>query len=99
ITRDCDAKSRGDRRRRVACVEDVVLRFLAFAESGDAIVLANRVKPIAAAGDQLVRIALVAGVENELIARRVEDVVQRQRELDDAEVAAEMSADLRDDLD
>ena len=38
----------------------------------------------------------MAGVEDDLVARRVEDVVQRQRQLDDAEVAAEVAADLRD---
>ena len=61
--------------------------------------LPDRVEPIAASGDQLVRIALMAGVEYQLIARRVENVVQRQRELDDAQVAAEVAADLRNDLD
>ena len=93
VARDGDAERRGDRRRRVAGVEDVVLRLLALAESGDPVVLADGVERVAAAGDELVRIALVAGVEDDLVARRVEDVVQRERELDDAEVAAEMAAD------
>ena len=83
----------------MAGIEDVVLRFFAFAESGNAVVLADRVKSLAAAGDEFVRIALVAGVEHELIARRVEDVVQRECQLNDAEVAAEVAADLRDHFD
>ena len=57
------------------------------------------VKRIAAAGDQLVRIRLVAGIEDDLIARRVEDIVQSQGQLDDAEVPAKVASDLRDNLD
>ena len=83
----------------MAGVEDVVLRFLALAESGDAVVLADRVEAIATSGDQFVRIALMPGVENELVARRVEYVVQGQGQLDDAQVAAEVAADRRDHFD
>ena len=61
--------------------------------------LANGVEPIASSGDQFVRIALMTGVEDELIAWRVEDVMQSQRQLDDAQVAAEVSADLGDHFD
>ena len=39
------------------------------------------------------------GVENELVARRVEYVVQRQGQLDDAQIAAEVAADRRDHFD
>ena len=61
--------------------------------------LTDRVKTIAAACDQLVRVALMPGVEHELIARGVENVVQREGQLDDAEVAAEVTADFRNDVD
>src|SRR4051812_25526229 len=99
VARDRNAEGGGDRRRRVTGVEDVVLRLLALAESGDAAVHADRVEGIAAPGEQLVRIGLMAGIENDLIARRVENVVQRQRQFDDAEIAAEVAADLRNDFD
>src|SRR5439155_25323571 len=94
-----DAEGGGDRRPGMAGVEDVVLRLLALAKAGDAAVLADGRELFAADGDELVRIALVAGVEDDLVARRVEDPVQGQRQLDDAEVAAEVAADLRDDVD
>ena len=80
-------------------VEDVVLRFLPLAEPGDAVVLPDGVEAAAPAGDELVRIALVTGVENDLVARRVEGVVEGKRQLDDAEVAAEVPSDTRDDVD
>ena len=43
---------------------------------------------IAPAGEELVHVALVADVEDELVLRRVEDAVQRDGQLDDAEVRA-----------
>ena len=94
-----DTECRGDGSGGVAGVEDVVLRLLALAESGDAIVLADGVEAIAASGNQFVRIALMPGVENELVARRVEYVVQGQGQLDDAQIAAEVAADRRDHFD
>ena len=48
---------------------------------------------------ELVRITLVTGIEHDLVARSIEDVVQCERQLDDAEVSAEMAADLRDRVD
>ena len=47
------------------------------------------------AGQELVRIALVADVEQEVVAREIEDVVQRDGQLDDAEIGREMAAALR----
>jgi hypothetical protein len=51
------------------------------------------------AGEELVDVGLVAGVEDHRVARRVEHAVDRERELDDPEVRAEMAARLRDVLD
>ena len=99
VARHGNAEGGGDRGRSMAGVEDVVLRLFPFAEAGDAAVHADGVEGIAASGDELVRVGLVAGVEDDLVAGRVEDVVQRQRQLDDTEVAAEVPADSRDDLD
>ena len=44
-------------------------------------------------------VGLVAGVEDERVVGRVEDAVQRDRELDDAEVRAEVPAGAGDVLD
>ncbi len=43
------------------------------------------------AGQQLVHVGLVPGVEDDLVLRRVEDPVDRDRELDHAEVRAEVA--------
>ena len=62
-------------------------------------VLLDGVEPVAAAGEHLVRIGLVADVPHQPVARRLEDVVQCDRELDGAEPGGEMSAARGDALD
>ncbi len=54
---------------------------------------------VAAPGQDLVRIGLVTDVPEDLVARRVEQRVQRDRDLAGAEVGAEMAADLADGVD
>ena len=54
---------------------------------------------VAAAGEDLVRVGLVADVPEDLVARRVEQAVQRDGELAGAEVGAEVPADLADRVD
>ena len=56
----------------------------------------RRADAVAPAGEDLVRIGLVADIPDQPVARRVEDVVQRDRQLDDAEPGAEMAAGDRD---
>ena len=53
--------------------------------------LAQRVEVAGAAGEHLVDVGLVAGVPQEDVARRVEHPVQGERELDGAEVGAEVA--------
>ena len=50
-------------------------------------------------GEELVRIALMPDVPDELVARRVEGVVQRDGQLDDAEAGADVAAGARADVD
>ena len=64
-----------------------------------ALVLADGVEPVAAAGEDLVRIGLVPDVPEDLVLRRVQQAVQRDRELAGAEVGAEVAADLADRVD
>ena len=85
--------------RGVAGAEGVVLALVAGEEPGDAALLADRGEAVAAAGEQLVDVGLVADVPDELVARRVEDVVQGDGELDRAEAGAEVAAVLGDDAD
>ena len=79
--------------------ERVVFALRALGEAGQAAALAQRADAVAPAGQDLVRIGLVADVPDQPVARRVEDVVQRDRQLDHAEAGAEMPAGHRDRVD
>ena len=79
--------------------ERVVFALGALGEAGEAAALAQRADAVAAAGEDLVRIGLVADVPDQPVARRVEDVVQRHRQLDHAKPGAEMAAGDRDGVD
>ena len=83
----------------VSAVEDIVLGLAAAREATDAADLAERPEPLEPAGQQLVRVGLVAGVPDDPVARRFEEPVQGDRELDDPEGAAEVSAGRRDGRD
>ena len=72
---------------------------VALGEARQAAALAQGADAVAPAGEDLVRIGLVADVPDQTVARRVEHVVQRDRQLDDAEPGAEMAAGDRDGVD
>ena len=76
--------------------EGVVLALGAPGEARQPAGLAERPDPVAPAGEDLVRIGLVADVPDQPVVRRVEDVVERHRQLDHAEPGAEMAAGDRD---
>ncbi len=83
----------------MAGAHDVVLGLGDRAERREAAVLADRAELIAPAGEDLVRVGLVADVPEDLVARGVEQRVQRDRQLARAEVGAEVPADLADRVD
>ena len=68
----------------MAAVEDVVRRLGAAREAADPVELAQRPEPLEAAGQQLVRVGLVAGVPDDPVARRLEQAMERDRQLHDA---------------
>ncbi len=72
--------------------ERIVFALGALGEAGQAAALAQRADAVAAAGEDLVRIGLVADVPDQPVVRRVEHVMQRDRQLDHAEAGAEMAA-------
>ena len=76
----------------VAAVEDVVGRLRPAREAADAVELAERPEPLEAPGQQLVRVGLVAGVPDDPVARRLEQPVERDGQLDDAERRSEVPA-------
>src|SRR5262249_60340860 len=79
-----------------AAVEDVVPGLRPPRKATDAAELAERPESLVAAGQELVRIRLVAGVPDDPVDRRVEEPVECDRQLDDAEAAAEVAAGRRD---
>ncbi len=85
-----------DRRRRVTGADDVVRRFGTLREAGEAAVLADGPEAVAASREQLVRVALVAHVPDDLVLGALQDAVQRDGELDGAQAGGEMAAGLAD---
>ena len=67
-----------------------------FGKAADAAGVAQRLETRLAAGDDLVRVALVAHVPQQLVPLEIEDVVQRQRQLDRPQIAGQMAAALTD---
>jgi len=88
-----------DRGRGVAGAHDVVLGLVDRAERREALVLADRRELVAPSREDLVRVGLVADVPEDLVARGVEQRVQRHGELARAEVRPEVAADLADRVD
>ncbi|GAA2460803.1 hypothetical protein GCM10009857_27470 [Agromyces soli] len=76
-------------------LDDVVLGLAALRVAREAAVLAQG-REVLTAGQQLVHVRLVAGVEDDGVLRRGEHPVYRDRELDHAEVRAQVPARLRD---
>ena len=99
IARHRHAERGGDRRRRMRGAEGVVFALGALGETGKSAADAQRANAVAAAGQNLVRIGLMADVPDQFVFRRVEHVMQRDGKLDDAETGAEMSAGDRDRVD
>ena len=87
------AERGGDRGRGMTHAESVVRAFFAFRERREAILFLDRGDLVAAAGQDLVRIALMADVPDQAIVRRVIQIMQRDGQFDHAEPGAEMSAD------
>ena len=83
---------------RVGVLDDVVGRLRARGIARQPAFPAERGE-IVASGEDLVDVGLVAGVEEDGVRRGVEDAVQRDGQLDHAEVGAQVAARLRHVLD
>jgi hypothetical protein len=92
-----DAVGPAERRRRVRVLHDVMDRLRAARVARQAVALAQP-REVLPAGQQLVDVRLVARVEHDRVAGRLEHPVDRDRQLDDAEVGAEVPAGARDGL-
>ena len=96
---DGKAQGRRNRRRAVRGAERVVFGFAAFGEARQPAAGAQRADAVAAAGEDLVRIGLVADIPDQPVFGGVEHIVQRDSELDDAEAGAEVATGGADGID
>ncbi len=99
VARHGHAERCGDRGGGVRRTERIVIAFGPLGEAGQPAAGAQGANAIAAAGQDLVRIGLMADVPDQTVARGVEHVVQRRGQFDDAEAGAEMPARDRDGID
>ncbi|MOA01547.1 hypothetical protein D3C78_1209620 [compost metagenome] len=91
---DGHAQGSTDRGAGVTDTKGVVLALGAAREGGQAVLLAQGVHALAATGEDLVRIGLMTDVPHQPVVRGVENVVQGNRQLDDAQAGTEMPAGL-----
>jgi len=83
----------------MACAEGIVRALFAIKEAGGSAALAQFLEGCAATGEKLVDVALVGDVEDEFISRSREYAVERDSELNHAEVRADVAALARSDAD
>ena len=72
--------------------ERIVVALGALGETGQSAAGAQGANAVAAAGEDLVRVGLMADVPDQPVAGRVEDVMDGGGQFDDAEAGAEMAA-------
>ena len=83
----------------VAAIEDIVCGFTAAREPPDAVELTERPEALQAASQELVRVGLVARVPHDPVTGRLEQPVERDRQLHDAQGRPQVTAGRRDGLD
>ena len=83
----------------MAGAEGVVFALVALAEAGQASRLAERADAVAAPGQNLVGVGLVAHVPDQPVVGRIEHMMQGNGELDHAQTCAEMASGDRDRVD
>jgi len=93
------AECGGDGCARVTGTEGVVGTLRAAQEARGSVGALDAIQGVSPAGESLVSVRLVTDVPHDPVARRVEDSVQRDRQLDCAETASEVAADPRAELD
>ncbi len=89
------ASSGRDRRARMRRAEGVVGALFTTRKAADAAELTQAGHRLAAPGQDLVRVALMADIPDQAVFRRVEHVMQRDRQLHGAQVGRQMAAGLR----
>ena len=94
ITRHRKAQSRADRGRRMRRTKGVVGGFTAFGKSAQPVFHTQGADTVAAFGQDLMRVALVAHIPDQLVLRRIEHRMDRDRQFNHAQTRAQMAARL-----
>lgn len=95
----CAHKSRPARNRSggMSRIKAVAVALFAFRKSAHSAVFAQMVEALASAGQQLMGVGLMPDVPDQLVLRKIQHTVQRDRQLHDTEIGRQMttvSADL-----
>ena len=80
----------------MACAVGIMLGFRAQEETVEAFVGADRVDLIRATGEHFVNVSLVGDVEDKLVVRRGEHLMEGDGQLDDAQIGTEVAAGFRE---
>ena len=80
----------------MADTEGVIVTFGTVREGMQAAFLADGWQALAAPGQDLMRVGLMADIPNQFLRRRVVDIVQGNGQLNDAQTGAKMAAGLTD---
>ena len=91
-----ETQARRDRGRGMRRTERIVFTLGALGEARQATPLAQRMDPVSPARQNLVRITLMTYVPDQNVPRRVEDIVDRRRQLHHTQTRAKVTACLRD---
>jgi hypothetical protein len=83
----------------VTVLDEVVRAFFAAEIPRQAARLTELIELVLPSGDDLVDVALMAGVPQDRVGRRFEDAMKRERQLDCAEIGPEMPTGFGDCLD
>ena len=92
FARHRETQAGGNRGRTVRGAERVVDALRPFGKAVEAAALADRTDPVAPLGEDLVGIALMADIPDQDVFRRIEQIMDRRGQFDDAEPGAEMAS-------
>ena len=99
VARHGESQRRRKRGAAVTGAERIVFALDAPRVAGDSAERAQRVELGVAAGHQLVRVGLMPDVPHDAVVRGFEDAVERERQLDDAEIGRQVPGAPRHGLD
>src|SRR5512147_1980777 len=93
LTSPDHAERSGDPCACVPGIERIVFTFFPLTEPAQPAVLPQRMKLLPASSEKLMRITLIAGIPDDLVGGRIQEIMQRNRQFYDTQVRRQVSAD------